>query len=70
MYTGSKVIEVVELESKLHSQQCFVLNPQIFRNIQFRDSLILCYYVKLIRPSQTYLLLYQAGTHHGQTNLY
>ena len=26
VYTGSKVIEVVELESKLHSQQCF-LNP-------------------------------------------
>ena len=26
LYTGSKVIEMVELQSKLHSQQCF-LNP-------------------------------------------
>ena len=40
LYTGSKVIEVVELESKLHSHQCF-LNPHKYAESQFRNSLVL-----------------------------
>ncbi len=39
VYTGSKVIEMVELESKLHSQQCF-WNPQK-QSVQEQPNIIL-----------------------------
>ena len=62
VYTGSKVIKVVELESKLHSQQWF-LNPHKYSETVSPD--FWCYYVKLTRPS---LRLALSSRHPSLTN--